>query len=82
MYTPTGFIIAEALVSIALALAGFFLFLSIKKLVELKKSKSEVLKPQDLEKIKKKKLPFLYFEVFYSALIFLLMVHVYFGLMR
>jgi hypothetical protein len=83
MYTPVNILVAQALTSIALAFAGVFLFLSVSKLIETKRMKSEVLKASDFENFKKQKLlPLLYFNVFADTLIFLLMIHVYCGFLR
>lgn len=83
MYTPIGILIAEALASITVATSGGFLFWSVNKLIKTKKMKSEVLKPADFESFKRRKLlPPIYFEVFCDTVIFLLMVHIYCGLIR
>jgi len=73
------FYIGAAIVCILLAMAGYFFFLSVKNLIEMKRMKFEFVKP---EYLKKKFYRPLWMKVAFSGLTFLFFFHLYCGLLK
>ncbi len=73
------FYIGVAIVCVLLAVAGYFFFLSVKNLIEIKRIKFQFVKP---EYLKKKVYPMFWIKVFSSGLAFLFFLHIYCGLLK
>jgi len=75
--------ISAAIASVALALSGSLLLVSVFTLIRTKKSKSIVLKPEDYKSyLKRRVLPLMWIEVFVYSLLTLFFMVVYSGFLR